>query len=66
MLNKETKQEIPDYIFKDKDLSIKFPKDISENLKKDNRKFYIFFNNHRSISYTYIRHWLKELIIFIS
>ena len=34
ILNKETKQEIPDYIFKDKDLSIKFPKDISENLKK--------------------------------
>ena len=42
MLNKETKQEIPDYIFKDKDLSIKFPKDISENLKKTIENFIYF------------------------
>ncbi len=42
MLNKETKQDIPDYIFKDKDLSIKFPKDISENLKKTIENFIYF------------------------
>ena len=42
MLNKEAKLEIPDYIFKDKDLSIKFPKDISENLKKTIENFIYF------------------------
>ena len=42
ILNKETKQEIPDYILKDKNLSIKFPKDVSENLKKAIENFIYF------------------------
>ena len=42
ILNKEAKLEIPDYIFKEKDLSIKFPKDISENLKKAIENFIYF------------------------
>ena len=42
MLNKETNEEIPEYIFKNKDISLKFPKDISENLKKTIENFIYF------------------------
>ncbi len=42
MLNKNSKQEIPQYLTKDKDISIKLPKDISQNLKKTIENFIYF------------------------
>ncbi len=42
MLNKDVQQEIPDYITNDEDLTIKFPKDVSSNLKMTIENF-IFF-----------------------
>ncbi len=42
LINKDQKQEVPDYIVKNKDLTIKLPKDISQNLKMTIENF-IFF-----------------------
>ena len=42
MLNKDVQQEIPDYITNDEDLTNKFPKDVSSNLKMTIENF-IFF-----------------------
>ena len=66
MLNKTSKLEIPEYITNDKDISIKFPKDISQNLQKDHREFYLFFNYCFSISNFDLWYRFKQLTIFIS
>ncbi len=42
MLKKDTEKEIPEFITKDTEISIKFPKDISQNVKKTIENF-IFF-----------------------
>ena len=42
MLSKNSKPEIPEYINNDKDISIKLPKDISQNLKKGIENFIYF------------------------
>ncbi len=42
MLNKNSKIEIPQYITNDKDISIKLPNDISQNLKKTIENFIYF------------------------
>ena len=42
MLSKNSKLEIPEYITNDKDISIKLPKDISQNLQKTIENFIYF------------------------
>ena len=42
MLSKNSKLEIPEYITNDKDISIKLPKDISQNLKRTIENFIYF------------------------
>ena len=64
MLHKNNKRKISD-IIKNEDLIIKYPNDLSENLKKAIENF-IFFLSIISASRDFnFRNWFNELIIFI-
>ena len=66
MLSKNSKLEIPQYITKNKDISIKLPKDISQNLKRTIENFIYFLTIVSASAILISGIGLKELTIFIS